>query len=192
MLWYSIGHASYESLANEIKQKAVDIAKAQLNLATYTIREIRPEDLPSPSVNNFVIACPAAATSVTVTRKISSNSLLIVAGFYAPDVKNNQNLITGTLGEALNVTLGFGNPVFMHVHVTRGTELIRRWPLCPVYADEYAGKATSGYVIFYPDDVAIFRFWVKETQSYEQVSQLWYLGIVLTPPGSTSATTLAT
>ena len=30
-----------------------------------------------------------------------------------------------------------------------------------------------------------------EGEGYEQVSQLWYLGIVLTPPGSISATTVA-
>ena len=47
MLWYSGKTDKAVSIMQEIKQKAVDIAKAQLNLATYQIREIRPEDLPS-------------------------------------------------------------------------------------------------------------------------------------------------
>ena len=176
----------------EVKQMAVDIAVNQLRLAQYQIREIRPEDLPSPSTTDFTVTVAANAASRTVTRKIQSNSLIIIAGLYCPDVRNN---ITGilptaplTAGQPFDVTLGTGNPILKHVYLSRGTELIRRWPLCPVYADGDGAKVTEGYVIYYPDDVATIQFFVKEIATIDQVSQTWYLGIALLPPGGTNAT----
>jgi hypothetical protein len=85
-------------------------------------------------------------------------------------------------------TLGYGNPTLKHIWFYRGTELIRKWPLCPVYADEDAKCITEGYIIYYPDDVVDIYWYVKEQLTIDQVSQDWYLGICLLPPGSTQAT----
>jgi len=192
MLWYSSKTDKAVSVMQEVKQMAVDIAVNQLRLAQYQIREIRPEDLPSPSTTDFTVTVAANQASRTITRKIQSNSLIIIAGFYCPDVKNN---ITGilptaplTAGQPFDVTLGHGNPILKHVYLSRGTELIRRWPLCPVYADDDGAKVTEGYVIYYPDDVATIQFFAKEQATIDQVSQTWYLGIALLPPGGTNAT----
>ena len=193
MLWYSVRTAKAVSVMQEIKQMAVDIAVNQLRLAQYQIREIRPEDLPSPSVVDFTVTIAANAASRVVIRRLQSNSLIIIAGFYCPDVKNNiQGILpTGTDEEPqpFEVTLGTGNPILKHVWFTRGTELIRRWPLCPVYADADGAKVTEGYVIYYPDDVARIEFFAKDQATIDQVSQTWYLGIALLPPGGTTATT---
>ena len=192
MLWYSVRTEKAVSVMQEIKQMAVDIAVNQLRLAQYQIREIRPEDLPSTSTVDFTISVAANAASRTITRRILSNSVIIIAGFYCPDVRNNMTgiLPTGTDAhpQPFEVTLGTGNPVLKHVWFSRGTELIRRWPLCPVYADQDAAKVTEGYVIYYPDDVAIIQFFVKEQQTIAQISQTWYLGICLLPPGAQTAT----
>jgi hypothetical protein len=189
MLWYSGKTDKAVSIMQEIKQKAVDIAKAQLNLATYQIREIRPEDLPSPSVNDFAIGIAAGQATRNVTRKVSSNSIIIIAGIYAPDVKNNMNYTTGTaLEQPWTITAGFGIPTLKHIWFFRGTELIRKWPLCPVYADEDAKCVTEGYIIYYPDDVINIFWYAKEQMTVDQISQDWYLGIALLPPGATSAT----
>jgi len=193
MLWYSAETEKAVSIMQEIKQKAVDIAKTQLNLATYQLREIRPEDLPSPSVNDFTVYVAAGAATRRVIRKVSSNSIIIIAGIYAPDVKNNMNTMTGVGAEQPYVTtLGWGNPMLKHIWLFRGTELIRKWPLCPVYADENAAKITEGYVIYYPDDVVDIFWYVKEQLTVDQISQCWYLGVALLPPGATSATTAVT
>lgn len=193
MLWYSGKTDKAVSIMQEIKQKAVDIAKAQLNLATYQTREIRPEDLPSPSVNDFAIGIAAGQATRNVIRKVSSNSIIIIAGIYAPDVKNNMNYITGTaLEQPWTVTTGFGMPTLKHVWFYRGTELIRKWPLCPAYADEDGKVVTEGYIIYYPDDVINIFWYAKEQMTVDQISQDWYLGIVLLPPGATSATTAQT
>jgi len=189
MLWYSGKTDKAVSIMQEIKQKAVDIAKAQLNLATYQIREIRPEDLPSPSVNDFAIGIAAGQATRNVLRKVSSNSIIIIAGVYAPDVKNNMNYITGTaLEQPWTIAAGFGIPTLKHVWFFRGTELIRKWPLCPAYADEDGKVVTEGYVIYYPDDVISIFWYAKEQMTVDQISQDWYLGICLLPPGATSAT----
>ena len=194
MLWYSARTAKAVSVMQEIKQMAVDIAVNQLRLAQYQIREIRPEDLPTPSTTDFTVTVAAGSPSVTVTRRMQSNSLIIIAGFYCPDVRNNMSGITPTApltaGQPFTVTLGAGMPILKHVYLSRGTELIRRWPLCPVYADQDAAKVTEGYVIYYPDDVAIIQFFAKEQSTLDQVSQTWYLGIALLPPGATTATAL--
>ncbi len=201
MLWYSVRTAKAVTVMQEIKQMAVDIAVNQLRLAQYQIREIRPEDLPSPSVVDFTVTIAANAASRVVVRRLQSNSLIIIAGFYCPDVKNNitgilpTELTAGHEGEEtypqpFEVTLGHGNPILKHVWFTRGTELIRRWPLCPVYADADGAKVTEGYVIYYPDDVAIIQFFAKDQATIDQVSQTWYLGVSLLPPGGTTATEL--
>lgn len=192
MLWYPLRTAKAVSVMQEIKQLAVDIAVNQLRLAQYQLREIRPEDIPSPSTTDFTVTVAANQASRQIVRKVQSNSLIIIAGLYCPDVRNN---ITGilptaplTAGQPFTVTLGTGNPILKHVHIFRGTELIRRWPLCPVYAGAEAACVTEGYVIFYPDDVMDIRFYAKDQATIDQVSQTWYLGITLLPPGGTSAT----
>ena len=193
MLWYSGNSDKAISIMQEIKQKAVDIAKAQLNLATYQIREIRPEDLPSPSVNDFAVDIAAGQATRRVTRKVSSNSIVIIAGIYAPDVKNNMNHITSIAHEQpWTVTAGFGMPTLKHIWFYRGTELIRKWPLCPVYAEETAKAITEGYIIYYPDDVIDIYWYVKAQMTVDQVSQDWYIGICLLPPGATQATIAVT
>ena len=189
MLWYSGDTDKAVSIMQEIKQKAADIAKTQLQLATYQIREIRPEDLPSPSVNDFAVDIAAGSATRTVTRKVSSNSIIIIAGIYAPDVKNNMNYIVGVSHEQpWTVTEGFGVPTLKHVWFYRGTELIRKWPLCPAYADENAKVVTEGYIIYYPDDVVQVIWYAKEQKTVDQISQDWYLGVCLLPPGATQAT----
>ena len=193
MLWFSKKTDKAVSIMQEIKQKAADIAKNQLNLATYQIREIRPEDIPSPSVNDFIVGFAANAATRRVTRKVQSNSIVIIAGFYAPDVKNNISFIdpTGTgdsLEQPYDVTSGYGRATVKHVWFYRGTELIRKWPLCPAFADEDAAVVTEGYIIYYPDDVMDIYFYVKDQMTVEQISQLWYLGICLLPPGAIRAT----
>ena len=193
MLWFSKKTDKAVSIMQEIKQKAADIAKNQLNLATYQIREIRPEDLPSPSANDFIVGFAANTATRRVVRKVQSNSIVIIAGFYAPDVKNNISLIdpTGTgdsLEQPYDVTWGYGRATVKHVWFYRGTDLIRKWPLCPAFADEDAAVVTEGYVIYYPDDVIDIIFYCKDVITVEQLSQLWYLGIVLTPPGAIRAT----
>ena len=196
MLWYSVRTDKAVSVMQEVKQMAVDIAVNQLRLAQYQIREIRPEDLPSPSTVDFTVTVAANQASRTVTRRVLSNSVIIIAGFYCPDVKNNITGIlptgTETHPQPFEVTLGTGNPVLKHVWFSRGTELIRRWPLCPVYADADGAKVTEGYVIYYPDDVAIIQFFAKEQQTIAQVSQTWYLGVALLPPGAQNSTELVT
>lgn len=187
MLWFSKKTDKAVSIMQEIKQKAADIAKNQLNLATYQIREIRPEDLPSPSANDFIVGFAANTATRTVIRKVQSNSIVIIAGFYAPDVKNNISLIdpTGTgdsLEQPYDVIWGHGRATVKHVWFYRGTDLIRKWPLCPAFADEDGAVVTEGYVIYYPDDVIHIIFYAKDVLTIEQLSQLWYLGIVLTPP----------
>jgi len=187
----------------EIKQMAVDIAVNQLRLAQYQIREIRPEDLPSLSTVDFTVGVAANQTSVTVRRRVLSNSIIIIAGFYCSDVKNNMRgiLPTGLTPEdepdptdpqPFILTVGHGKPVFKHVYFSRGTELIRRWPLCPVYADSDGAKVTEGYVIYYPDDVARIDFFSKDQLTIAQISQTWYLGIALLPPGAQTATEAVT
>lgn len=189
MLWYSKSTDKAVSIMQEIKQKAADIARNQLNLATYQIREIRPEDLPAPSANDFIVGIAANQATQVVTRKINSNSLLIIAGFYCPDVNNNIVGIDSTdLEQPYDVTGGHGVPILKHVWFYRGTELIRKWPLCPVYADEDGACVTEGYVIYYPDDVATIYFYAKDQMTVDQISQTWFLGIALLPPGGIRAT----
>lgn len=195
MLWYSKSTDKAVSIMQEIKQKAADIAKNQLNLATYQIREIRPEDLPSPSANDFVVGVAANQATTTVTRKVQSNSLVIIAGFYCPDVNNNVLGIESTdLEQPYDVSLGHGAgaPILKHVWFSRGTELIRKWPLCPVYADEDGACVTEGYVIYYPDDVINIVFYAKDQMTIDQISQTWYLGISLLPPGGLRSTEAST
>lgn len=183
MLWYPLGTDKAQTVMQEMKDKAVDVARTQLGLANYQIREIRPEDLPSPSTVNFTITIAAGLATLTVTRVIQSNSILIVGGFYAPDVFNNRDgIIEGTVGE----------PILHMVWISRGTELIRKWPLCPVFPMNNTGAVTEGYCIFYPEDVAQFVFYAKATATVDQVSQCWYLGVCLLPPGSVTATRAAT
>ena len=189
MLWYNKRTDKAVSVMQEVKQKAADIAKTQLNLATYQIREIRPEDLPSPSANDFIIGIAANQATRRVTRKVQSNSLVIIAGFYCPDVKNNIHGIESTdLEQPYDVTAGLGVPILKHVWFYRGTELIRKWPLCPVYADADAACVTEGYIIYYPDDVIDIYFYAKDQKTTDQLSQTWYLGISLLPPGGTRST----
>jgi len=189
MLWFSKSTVKAVSIMQEVKQKLADIAKNQLNLATYQIREIRPEDLPSPSVTDFIVGIAANATRRQVQRVMQSNSVLIIAGFYCPDVKNNISYIASTdLEQPYDVTAGYGVPILKHVWFYRGTELIRKWPLCPVYADEDGACVTEGYVIYYPDDVVNIYFYAKDIMTIDQISQTWYLGAVLLPPGGTQIT----
>lgn len=193
MLWYSGDTDKAVSVMQEIKQKAVDIAKTQLNLATYQLREIRPDDLPSPSTIDFTVYFAAASATRTVNRRMNSNSILIIAGIYAPDVKNNITRIASTGGEQpFDVTAGLGVPIVKMIWLSRGTELIRKWPICPVYADEDGKCVTEGYVIYYPDDVVNIVWYAKDVMTHDQISQCWYLGVTLLPPGSTSATTAVT
>lgn len=192
MLWYPLRTAKAVSVMQELKQKAADIATNQLNLATYQIREIRPEDLPSPSTTDFTVTIAANSATRTVTRRLLSNSLLIICGFSCPDVKNNITSILPTApltaGQPFTVTLGHGAATLKHVWITIGTELIRKWPFCEVFASEDAACITEGYVIAYPDDVIQFVFYAKEQATIDQVSQTWYIGIALLPPGAVRAT----
>lgn len=183
MLWFGSRTDKAVSVMQEIKQLAVDIAVNQLRLAQYQLREIRPEDLPSPSTVNFTITVAANQIFVRIQRQVQSNSLIIIAGFYCPDVKINMQAFDGT-----TLTLGNGNPVLHRVNISRGTELIRRWPLDPVYADEDGAKVTEGYVIYYPDDVVDMSFFAEVTSTVDQVSKSWYLGVTLLPPGADRAT----
>lgn len=192
MLWYPLRSDKAVSVMQEIKQKAADIATNQLNLASYQIREIRPEDLPSPSTTDFTITIAANAATRTVTRRVNSNSLLIICGFSCPDVRNNISGILPTApltaGQPFTVTAGTGVPILKHVWVTIGTELIRKWPFCEVYASEDGAMVTEGYIIAYPDDVIELVFYAKDQATIDQVSQTWYIGVSLLPPGATRAT----
>lgn len=185
MLWFELECDKAVSVMQEIKQKAMDIAVRQLNLASYEMREIRPEDLPSPSTTDFFITVAAGTAFLQVLRRVNSQSLVIICGFYAPDVVNNNQIQIGT-------NTDFSVPVLKHVHCYRGTNLLHKWPLKPIYATKDHAAITEGYMIFYPEDVIDLRFYAQNTMTVDQQSEVWYIGIVLLPPGATTATAAAT
>lgn len=179
MLWYVQETDKAVSIEQEIKNVAVEIAKNQLKLTSYEIREIRPDDLPSPSTVDPFITVAAGAAFRQVRRKVASNSLVIIAGFYADDVGDNNPDSCHTCGSI---------PILKFVHVYRGTNLEHNWPLKPIYAFVNRAAVTEGYMIYFPDDVIDLRFYAEQTLTVDQESWTWYKGLVLLPPGGISAT----
>lgn len=179
MLWYPERTDKAVSIEQEIKVVALEIAKNQLKLTSYELREIRPDDLPSPSTVDPFITVAAGTAFLQVRRKVSSNSLVIIAGFYADDVGDNNPHSCHTCGSI---------PVLKYVHVYRGTNLEHNWPLKPLYAFEDHAGVTEGYMIYFPDDVIDLRFYAEDTLTVDQESWTWYKGLALVPPGSITAT----
>lgn len=179
MLWYPEETEKSQTIEQEIKNVAIQVAKNQLKLTSYEVREIRPDDIPSPSTVDFFITVAAASAFRHVRRKVSSNSLVIIAGFYITDVPNNN----GECGTPDNPC-----PILKHVDVYRGTNLEHRWPLKPISAFRNHAGVTEGYMIYYPDDVIDLWFYAQQTLTVDQESETWYKGLVIVPPGAISAT----